>query len=190
VLSFLQLSQSGFKDKPLSVDTSFEFPTTPDPVVGGHFLYSFGAVAVEVEVDLLTGMVHVTEMEHAIAAGPVVSQQGYTGQIEGGAIMALGYALSEEAAMSEGRYLTENLDTYLIPGAQDVPLDMKIHAIEELYEGDMYGPRGVGEIGTVAVAPAIAQAVHHAVGHWITRLPISAEELLDAIDKKGEKAWT
>lgn len=189
VLSFSQLAMKGFKDQPLVVDTSFQFPTTPDPVVGGHFLYSFGAVAVEVEVDLLTGIVQVTDMEHAVAAGPVVSKQGYNGQIEGGAIMALGYTLSEEAAMIEGRYLTENLDTYLIPGVQDVPLNINIHAIEDLYDGDIYGPRGVGEIGTVAVAPAIAKAVHDAVGHWTNRLPISSEELLDAIDSKGEKAW-
>lgn len=190
VLSFSKLADKGFKDHPLVVDTSFQFPVTPDPVVGGHFLYSFGAVAVEVEVDMLTGMVQVTDIEHAVAAGPVVSKQGYTGQIEGGAMMALGYTLSEEASMSGGRYLTENLDSYLIPGVQDVPLDMRIHAIEELYEGDIYGPRGVGEIGTVAVAPAIAKAVHDAVGHWVNRLPISSEELLDAIDEKGEKAWT
>ncbi|ALC82270.1 xanthine dehydrogenase subunit D [Bacillus gobiensis] len=189
VISFSKLAAQGFKESSLVVDTSFQFPTTPDPVIGGHFLYSFGAVALEVEVDLLTGMVQVTDMEHAVAAGPVVSKQGYTGQIEGGAMMALGYTLSEEAAMSEGRYLTGNLDTYLIPGIQDVPPDINIHAIEELCEGDIYGPRGVGEIGTVAVAPAIAKAVHDAVGYWVNRLPISSEELLDAIDEKGEKAW-
>ncbi|MGG3624789.1 xanthine dehydrogenase subunit D [Bacillus gobiensis] len=189
VISFSKLAAQGFKESSLVVDTSFQFPTTPDPVIGGHFLYSFGAVAVEVEVDLLTGMVQVTDMEHAVAAGPVVSKQGYTGQIEGGAMMALGYTLSEEAVMSEGRYLTGNLDTYLIPGIQDVPPDINIQSIEELCEGDIYGPRGVGEIGTVAVAPAIAKAVHNAVGYWVNRLPISSEELLDAIDEKGEKAW-
>lgn len=69
---------------PLAEETVADFPTTPDPVVGYHFLYSFGVTAVEVEVDLLTGDVKLIDCEHAIAAGPVVSPQGYRGQIEGG----------------------------------------------------------------------------------------------------------
>ena len=54
----------------------------------------------------------------------------------------------------------------------------------------VYGPRGVGEIGTIAITPAIVKAVHDAVGCWINKLPISREELLEAIDRKGLKQWT
>ncbi|KAF1678295.1 MULTISPECIES: xanthine dehydrogenase subunit D [Bacillus] len=185
VVTYRELAEIG----PLTEETAFDFPTTPDPVDGGHFLYSFGAAAVEVAVDLLTGEVKVIDCEHAIAAGPVVSPQGYQGQIEGGAAMALGYTLMEEAKMTDGRYVAENLDQYIIPGVKDVP-DMKLTAIEELLEGDSYGPRGVGEIGTIAITPAIVKAVHHAVGCWINKLPISKEELLEAIDRKGLKQWT
>ncbi|RPJ99258.1 Xanthine dehydrogenase, molybdenum binding subunit [Bacillus subtilis] len=185
VVTYKELAEKG----PLAEETAFDFPTTPDPVVGGHFLYSFGAAAVEVEVDLLTGDVKVIDCEHAIAAGPVVSPQGYRGQIEGGAVMALGYTLMEEAKMTDSRYAAENLDQYVIPGVKDVP-DMKLTAIEELLEGDFYGPRGVGEIGTIAITPAIVKAVHDAVGCWINKLPISREELLEAIDRKGLKQWT
>ncbi|MEC1667362.1 xanthine dehydrogenase subunit D [Bacillus mojavensis] len=185
VVTYRELAEKG----PLMDETAFDFPTTPDPVVGGHFLYSFGAVAVEVEVDLLTGDVRVIDCEHAIAAGPVVSPQGYLGQIEGGAAMALGYTLMEEAKMTDGRYVAENLDQYVIPGIKDVPA-MKLTAIEELMDGDPYGPRGVGEIGTIAITPAIIKAVHDAVGCWVNKLPISREELLDAIDRKGIKQWT
>lgn len=185
MVTYKELAEKG----PLAEETAFDFPTTPDPVVGGHFLYSFGAAAVEVEVDLLTGDVKVIDCEHAIAAGPVVSPQGYRGQIEGGAAMALGYTLMEEAKMTDGRYAAENLDHYLIPGVKDVP-NMKVIAIEELMKGDAYGPRGVGEIGTIAITPAIVKAVHDAVGCWINKLPISREELLEAIDRKGLKQWT
>ncbi|MEC1620364.1 xanthine dehydrogenase subunit D [Bacillus mojavensis] len=185
VVTYRELAEKG----PLTEETAFDFPTTPDPVVGGHFLYSFGAAAVEVEVDLLTGDVRVIDCEHAIAAGPVVSPQGYLGQIEGGAAMALGYTLMEEAKMTDGRYAAENLDQYVIPGIKDVPA-MKLTAIEELMDGDPYGPRGVGEIGTIAITPAIVKAVHDAVGCWVNKLPISREELLDAIDRKGIKQWT
>lgn len=177
------------KKYPIVVNTHFHFPTTPDAVNGGHFLYSFGAVAVRVEVDLLTGKVKVADMDHAVAAGPVVSPLGYLGQIEGGGVMALGYTLMEEALMSESRYVTENLDSYLIPGICDVPFKMEVEAIETLYEGDYYGPRGVGEIGTVAVAPAIAKAIHDAAGCWVSRLPVSVEAVAKAIGLKEMKTW-
>ena len=177
------------KEQPVVVNTHFHFPTTPDAVNGGHFLYSFGAVAVRVEVDLLTGKVKVVDMEHAVAAGPVVSPLGYLGQIEGGGVMALGYTLMEEALMSESSYVTENLDSYLIPGICDVPFKMEVEAIETLDEGDPYGPRGVGEIGTIAVAPAIAKAIHDAVGCWISRLPVSAEMVVKAAGLKEMKLW-
>ncbi|MDQ0245486.1 xanthine dehydrogenase D subunit [Bacillus fengqiuensis] len=177
------------KEHPVVVNTNFHFPTTPDAVNGGHFLYSFGAVAVRVEVDVLTGKVKVVDMDHAVAAGPVVSPLGYLGQIEGGGVMALGYTLMEEALMSESSYVTENLDSYLIPGICDVPFKMEVEAIETLYEGDPFGPRGVGEIGTVAVAPAIAKAIHDAAGCWISRLPVSAEAVVKAVGLKEMRTW-
>ena len=91
--------------------------------------------------------------------------------------------------MVNGKYMTENLDTYLMPSIADVPFDMNVQAIEELYEGDEYGPRGVGEIGLICLAPAIANAVHDAIGHHVNRLPISSEEILTAIEKRGLLEW-
>lgn len=173
----------------LVVTTNFDFPTTPDPVDGGHFLYTFGAVFAQVEIDILTGKVKMIDLDQAIAAGPVVSQMGYVGQIEGGGVMALGYALMEDAIIDKGYYVTKNLDSYLIPSIEDVPFSMQTTAIESLEKGDVYGPRGVGEIGTVAVAPAIAQAIHHAIGYWVNRLPISSEEILFAANKRSETEW-
>jgi CO/xanthine dehydrogenase Mo-binding subunit len=188
VLSYEQLALIS-KDSPIKMEANFDFPTTPDSIPGGHFLYSFSAVAIQVEVDLLTGTVKVNGLDHVINAGPVVNPQGYLGQIEGGSIMALGYTLLEEAKMEQGRYMTENLDSYLIPSIHDIPANMNVEGIEELYEGDSYGPRGVGEIGMIAVAPAIAKAIHDAVGYWVTKLPVSREELLKSVNRRGMTAW-
>ena len=66
----------------------------------------------------------------------------------------------------------------MIPGIRDIRTNMHVKAMEELWEGDSYGPRGVGEIGTVALAPAIARAIYNATGHWVTKLPVSREEIL------------
>ncbi len=165
----------------LTFQTQFHFPTTPDPVIGGHYLYSFAAVAAEVEIDLITGRVKVTKMDHAVAAGPVVNPLGYLGQIEGGAVMGLGFTLYEDSVMENARYQTENFDSYLIPTIKDIPKETNVYVDESLMEGDVFGPRGVGEIGTVAIAPAITAAIYQACGIWVKKLPVSSEEILDAL---------
>jgi xanthine dehydrogenase D subunit len=166
----------------LACETSFAFPTTPDEVVGGHYLYTGVAIAVEVEVNVLTGAVRITDQYHAVAAGPAVNPMGYIGQIEGGSVMAQGFALLEDAVMADGRYKTENLDTYLIPTIRDAAGGFSLHAIEELPPDDPYGPRGIGEVGTVVLAPAVTAAVHHAIGRRIQALPIRREELIAGYD--------
>ncbi len=160
--------------------SEFHYPTTPDAVVGGHFLYGFAGVVAEAEVNLLTGKVKVTNHYHTVAAGPVVNPMGYIGQIEGGSSMALGFSLFEDAVITDGRYATANLDTYLAPTAADMPEGFSVEAIEDLVEGDPYGPRGVGEIGSVGLAPAIAAAVRQATGTWVNRLPLSPETLIQS----------
>lgn len=189
-VSYAELAEKTLNEPLLKVETSFNFPVSPDAVVdGSHFLYAFSSVLARVEVDLLTGKVKVLDLDQAIAAGPVVSLLGYQGQIEGGGIMALGYSLMEEAKMENGAYINDNFDTYLIPTIQDVPFVMNVEAIEKLQEGDIYGPRGVGEIGTIAVAPAIVKAIHDATGCWVNKLPVSREFLLEQLSVRGEKRW-
>jgi CO/xanthine dehydrogenase Mo-binding subunit len=174
----------------ITIDTSFNFPTSPDATVGGsHYLYAFAAVMVQVEVDLLTGRVKVGAIDQAVAAGRVVSSLGYIGQIEGGGVMSLGYTLMEEAVMENGLYLTDNFDTYFIPTICDVPYKTNVEAIEKLVEGDTFGPRGVGEIGTVAVAPAIVRAIYDATGCWVNKLPVSPEFILKSVSLGERQQW-
>jgi CO/xanthine dehydrogenase Mo-binding subunit len=182
-MTFAELAQKIPLDNPIVENCAFDFPTSPDSIIGSHFLYSFAAVFVHVEVDLLTGKVKVIDLDQAIAAGPVVSPMGYLGQIEGGGVMALGYSLMEDALMENGVYAIDNFDSYLIPTIADIPLGMNVEAIEKLCDGDPFGPRGVGEIGTVAVAPAIARAIYDATGCWVSQLPVSPEYLLKHVSQ-------
>ncbi|MFC0211942.1 xanthine dehydrogenase subunit D [Paenibacillus chartarius] len=163
--------------EPIVCEARTHYPVSATDRVGAHYLYSTAAVAVKVEVNQLTGKVRVVEQFHAVAAGPVINPQGYLGQIEGGASMALGYALMEEAVMEKGHYATRNLDTYLIPTIADMSGPVEVVALEDLPGGDEHGPRGIGEIGSVGLAPAIAAAVEHAAGVRVDRLPIDPQLL-------------
>ncbi|MDT8860880.1 xanthine dehydrogenase subunit D [Alkalihalobacillus sp. MEB130] len=178
IITYSDIAKSGTQD--LECSTQFHYPVTPDPVMGGHYLYTSTSVIAEVEVNVLTGMVKVMRVDHAVAAGPVINPMGYVGQIEGGSIMALGFTLTEDAVMNESRYVTKNLDTYLIPTIFDVPEEHHVKAIEQLPEGDPFGPRGVGEVGSVALAPALVSAIKDATGIWVTELPVKPEQLQKA----------
>lgn len=183
VVTYAQLAAAAeTAAKPILAQTAFDYPTTPAGQVGAHYLYSYAAAIVEVEVNMLTGRVRVVATDHVIAAGPVINPMGFLGQIEGGSVMALGYTLTEDAVMQESVYLRHNLDTYLIPTFKDSPQTIRVEAIEELPEGDTFGPRGVGEIGSVGLAPAITAAVRQAAGIWVNRLPISPELIVQSID--------
>lgn len=176
VLSYLEIANLA-PEEDLTFDTKFHYPTTPDEVMGGHYLYTYASVIAEVEVNTLTGQVKVEEIKHIVAAGPVMNPMGYIGQIEGGSGMALGFTLMEDALMDHSMYLTTNLDTYLIPTFQDMQRNITVEAIENLPENDPFGPRGIGEIGSVALAPAIVSAIHQATGIWLNKLPINRELL-------------
>ncbi|WP_339209603.1 xanthine dehydrogenase subunit D [Paenibacillus sp. FSL K6-3182] len=159
-------------DFPIRCETSFSFPTSSTERVGAHFMYTYSAVVVKVEINTLTGRVKVLQQYHAVAAGPVINPQGFLGQIEGGSSMALGFTLMEDAIMEKGQYITRNLDTYLVPTIIDQKGLVEVEAIEHLPEGDDYGPRGIGEVGSVTLAPAIAAAIRQACGKWVTKLPV------------------
>ncbi|MCP3763606.1 xanthine dehydrogenase subunit D [Domibacillus sp. A3M-37] len=181
-LSFRELAS---EQAPIVISTQFDFPVSPDPIDSAHFLYTYSGVVAQVEVDLLTGRINVTELHQSLSAGPVVNEMGYLGQIEGGGVMALGYTLMEDVIMADGHYVTENLDSYLIPGIKDVPFNLQVKAIESLPAEDDYGPRGVGEIGTIAVAPAIANAIYDAVGLRVSQLPVKPETVLKSTEERG-----
>jgi CO/xanthine dehydrogenase Mo-binding subunit len=80
-------------------------------------------------------------------------------------VQGLGFTLTEDMILQGGRYLADNLDGYMIPTVADAPQTSRVFALEDLDRDDVFGPRGVGELGIGAVTPAIAAAVADACGY-------------------------
>lgn len=123
-----------------------------------HVIFSFAAALARVEVDELTGTVDVTDYLAVSDCGRVLNPQIYEQQIQGGVAQGLGLALMEEFVVEEGRTLSGNLATYLIPTAMDCP-DVESVALEIHEPTGPFGAKGIGEIATSGPVPAIAGAV-------------------------------
>jgi CO/xanthine dehydrogenase Mo-binding subunit len=143
--------------------------------------YTFGAHAADVEVDMETGEVRVLGYAAAHDVGRAINPLRVEGQIQGGAYQGLGYALGEEIVTRDGQPLSTLFADYLLPYSADLP---DVHAIiVESGEGKgPFGARGIGEPPIGNPAATIANAVAAATGVRLTRLPITPERLLDAID--------
>ena len=138
------------------------------------------AAFVEVEVDEQLGMVNVTRAVTAVAAGRIINPKTARSQILGGMVWGISKALREETLMDHnlGKYMNPNLGEYHIPVHADIHdlevifVDEKDDIINEL------GVKGIGEIGLVSMAPAIANAIYHATGKRENKLPIHFDKLL------------
>ena len=150
---------------------------------GGRDITSFCAQIAEVEVDPETGQIKVRRFVSAHDVGTVINPLGHQGQIEGGIIQGLGYALMEELRVEEGQVTTAHLGDYKIPTMQDIP-ELITPLLEEPAGPTPYQGKGIGEISNCPVAAAIANAVFDAVGVRITDLPITAEKVLAALKGK------
>lgn len=143
--------------------------------------FSFGAQVAEVEVDEKTGVVDVKKMWTAHDCGTVLNPVSVDGQLEGSIQMGLGYTLSEQFAMEDGKTLNTTFLDYKMPGALDMPESESICI--DTYEAE--GPYGAKEAGEGLVgptAPAIADAIYNAIGFRSKELPITPEKIL-----KGKK---
>lgn len=144
--------------------------------------YTFGTHACDVEVDRETGEVRILQYAACHDVGQAINRQSVEGQIEGGAVMGIGYALSERIVYAEGINLTGLFAQYLIPSGLEVPEVISI--IVESGEG--VGPfhaRGIGEPPIAPPAPAIANAIADAIGVRITELPMLPERVLKALQE-------
>jgi CO/xanthine dehydrogenase Mo-binding subunit len=147
--------------------------------------YIFGAQGAEVEVDLETGRVRILRFAAAHDVGQVLNRQTIMGQIYGGVMTGVGYALCEEYKTHRGRNLNPNFLDYKILSAPDVDFPVDVECIETHDEEGPFGAKGVGEPGLVPTAPAIANAVCDAIGVRIHSLPLTPEKVLAAL--RGEK---
>ena len=167
---------------------SYDSPSeSPDPVTGyGNWsaAYAFGAKVAEVEVDTETGAVEVLRIISANDVGTVVNPAGAVGQIEGGALMGVGYALSEDFQVEDGQPVNPNWLDYKLMTTQDVPV-LETVLVETENPTGPYGAKGLGEMAQLGTSAAISNAVYDAVGVRITTLPITPEKILNALREKA-----
>ncbi len=148
-----------------------------------NFSYAYSAEAVEVEVDTETGQVRVIRVTCADDVGKAINPQLVVGQIEGAIVQAQGYAITEEFKVRDGRVLTDQLSTYLIPTILDIPEKVESVIVEVAEPNGPWGARGLGEIPFLPLVPAIAAAIHDATGVWVNEFPFTPERILRALGK-------
>ena len=149
-----------------------------------HGYYSFITQLVMVGVDPGTGEVEVIEVVSLPEVGRAINRAGVEGQCEGGVVMGQGYALLEDVIVAGGEFKNPGFSTYIIPTALDVPEQTTI-IVEKPDEHSPFGAKGVGEIPTVTVAPAVANALYDAVGIRFRTLPITPEVIRREIKQVG-----
>ncbi|MFA5874297.1 MAG: molybdopterin cofactor-binding domain-containing protein, partial [Anaerolineales bacterium] len=145
-----------------------------------HFAFAFAAQAAEVEVNTLTGEVRVVRLISANDVGTAINPLGLKGQVEGGAMMGLGNALTEHFIVEEGRVITDRLARYRIPSIVHTPEIISI-VVEHPTKAGPYGAKGVGEIVSIPTIPAITNAIYNAVGVRVDSLPVDQEKILWAL---------
>ena len=143
---------------------------------------SMCAQIAEVEVDPETGQVQLKKFIQAHNTGTVLNPLMHQGQIDGGTVMGIGYALMEQLMIDDGKVATTHFGDYKIPTIQDIPPMRTV--VTEMPKGPgPYNSMAIGETSNIPVAAAIANAVEDAVGVRITELPITAEKVFEALRK-------
>jgi aldehyde oxidoreductase len=169
----------------LSAEETFDPPTSPLDEDGQgvpYAVYGFGAHMAQIEIDIALGTVKVLKITAAHDVGRAINPTLVEGQIEGGIAQGLGLALMEEFFPGRG----ENLHDYLIPTIGDVPPIESI-LIEDASPLGPYGAKGIGEQALIPTAPAILNAIHHATGVRIYRVPVTPDRLRAAIVARRER---
>jgi len=143
--------------------------------------------AVEVEVDTETGEVEVITCITAADVGHALDVQTCKGQVEGGAIMAMGHTLFEEMVYRDGQLLNGSSLSYRLPLLRDLARHQECILIENDDGPGPYGSRGVGNSSMNPIAPAVGNAIYHAIGVRIRDLPLTSERVFSALRQRGEQ---
>jgi xanthine dehydrogenase YagR molybdenum-binding subunit len=153
---------------------------TTDPAEdASHARNTHSAVFAEVKVDEQLGVIRVTRVVSAVAAGQILNKKTASSQILGGVVWGIGMALHEQTLIDHrlGRIMNANFAEYHVPVNADVH-DIKVIFIDEADDSNPLGVKGVGEIGIVGVAAALANAVYHATGKRVRDLPITLDKVI------------
>jgi aldehyde oxidoreductase len=167
----------------LKAEATFDPPTRSLDEDGQglpYAVYGFGAHLAEIEVDIELGTIKVLRVTAAHDVGRAINPTLIEGQIEGGVAQGIGMALMEEFFPGKG----ENLHDYLIPSVGDIPPIESI-LIEDPSSIGPYGAKGIGEQAVIPTAPAILNALHHAIGVRLPRIPATPDRVRAEILKRG-----
>ncbi|MEJ3654067.1 molybdopterin cofactor-binding domain-containing protein [Actinomycetes bacterium KLBMP 9759] len=186
--SALLLEKLRDHEEPLRVSHHYQ-PKPPMSDTAGltpHASFTPSLLVVGLEVDVHTGEVDVRRMEHHIDPGRVIDATGVRGQSEGALVQGLGFALMEDTIVHEGNVLTDRFANYLVPTVLDAPAELRTLIISGGPDpSNPLGVRGVGEIGIAPVAPAIANALHDAIGERFAQFPVTPDAVLAALDGRN-----
>jgi CO/xanthine dehydrogenase Mo-binding subunit len=138
----------------------------------------------EIDVDTETGHVKVTKLVNVVDCGKAINPKAVETQISGAALMHLGFTMFEKMHLDSGQVTNASLADYKIPGFHDVPVTLENVYIEHDQSNGPFGAKGVGEVSTFCVGPAIANAIDDAVGVRLMEMPLNAEAVYRAIRAK------
>lgn len=177
------ISGQGTALKPLAEVDDDDGSVTVEP----HSAISYAACVVDVEVDDETGDVLVTRMVSVYDVGRAINPLLVEGQIDGGAMMGIGLGLLEESYphYPSPEHRGEQFGAYLAPSLEQLP-QMENVILENPSADGPFGAKAIGEMANNAQPPAIAAAIHDAVGVWVTQWPASPERVLRAIKARSE----
>jgi CO/xanthine dehydrogenase Mo-binding subunit len=147
--------------------------------------YAWAVYVAEVSVDTLTYEARVEDFVAVQEVGRVIHPVLAAGQIEGGVAQGIGWALYENVVWQGGRMANGQMTNYIIPTSADIP-PIRVHFFEHPYAGGPGGAKGIGELPMDGPAPAILNAVEHALGIAFDHVPLTPEAIMDALE--GETA--
>jgi CO/xanthine dehydrogenase Mo-binding subunit len=162
-----------------------------DPETGTGAPYEFYAMAchiARVKVDADLGLVRVEEVSAAQDVGRVIHRDALEGQIQGGIVQGMGWAISEELKLDRGRLANPSFTDYTIPTAADAP-NVKITVMESEGATGPFGAKGVGEPSLIPTPAAVRNAVCDALGVEIDRLPLTPPTVVAALGERHPFAW-
>jgi len=165
-----------------------DYPALPHKAQGKEYVpgWKYAAQAVEVEIDEDTGMVKIRKIASAHDVGTTLNPTSVRGQITGGVVMGIGYAMHERLQFEDGRVINPSFMDYKLPSSQEIPEIVAIPVEVPLPEGP-FGAKGIGELAVVGIAPAVGNAIYDALKVRIKDLPLFPERVLTAIEERKAK---
>ena len=142
---------------------------------------------VEIEVDTETGQVRITRLINVADVGRPINPRIVETQLSGASLMQIGFSMFEKMHIDGGQVTNASLADYKIPGIHDVPPIMENEVVDAYQSNGPFGAKGVGELATFGVSPAIANAIDDAIGVRLTELPLTAESVLRALRARDNR---